>query len=95
MDGGVIRLAIANIALGVMYTPLRAVVMAKDRIGRNGKLMDAAIITASYAGISAFLFPVAASVLTVLTQDVRFLWLDIIPPIVLGGCATLIGILNG
>jgi hypothetical protein len=94
MVGDMNKFAIANIALALLYSPLTTVVMAKESLGRHGRFMDTVIITASYAGVSAFIFPIAASVLTVVTQDKRFLLLDLVPPVVLGGCAAIIVAVN-
>ena len=94
MCGVVNKLAIANIALGVMYSPMSAVFKSMDGIGKHGRFMDTTIITASYMGVTSFVFPIAASVLTIVTQDKHFLLLDLVPPVVMGVCATAIMMMN-
>ena len=94
MVGDINKFAIANLALSPLYAPLIAIVMASDSLGMHSNIMDSVILTASYTGISAFIFPIAASALTALTQDTRFLALDLVPPIILGGSALAIQLLN-
>lgn len=94
MDGDINKLSIANIALAPMYTPLMMLSMSDSGTGQRGRGMDSVITAMSYTGIAAFIFPIAASVLTAVTQDSRFLLLDLVPPVVLGGCAAVITIMN-
>lgn len=94
MSGDVTNFAFANFALTPLYMPLMMLSAAGNNIDSREQVMDNIVLVTSYIGVSAFIFPIVASTLTFVTQDLRFLALDLLPPLVLSGGAMAIKMAN-